>query len=173
MKRLVLSLLLAVVACQSAAPPPPPVDEATQGAIKQLTDAVTQQPNNLVYIYLLATYHARAHDAANTVKWLERLDELGWEHGVNKIDFRSIDNRAFRDAVARLEAREPRVNKARPAFTLTGQRDLVPEGIAYDPVDDVFYVSGIYRRKVLRVTVTAKPPTSWPKRRTGCSAASA
>ncbi|HYI10546.1 MAG TPA: SMP-30/gluconolactonase/LRE family protein [Thermoanaerobaculia bacterium] len=152
MKRLGLFALLVVLACQSVPPPPATVDEATQNAIKGLTDAIAQQPTHTPWIYLLASYHDRAHDHASVVKWLERLDELGWEHGVSPIDFRNTNTRAFRDIVSRLEKREPRVDKARPAFTLAGYRDLVPEGIAYDPVDDVFYVSGIYRRKVLRVT---------------------
>lgn len=153
MKRLSLLLLAGIIACQTVPPPPPaPVDEQTQGAIKALTDALAQQPSNLPYTYLLAMYHGRAHDDANVVRWLTRLDELGWEHGVNPIDFRNSDSPAFRAIVKKLDAREPRVNRAQVAFTLQGQRDLVPEGIAYDPVDDVFYVSGMYRRNVLRVT---------------------
>ena len=50
------------------------------------------------------------------------------------------------------EQREPKVRRASLEFPLTGHKDLVAEGIAYDGVDDVFYVSSIYRRKVLRVT---------------------
>lgn len=147
-----LSLLLLFLAGCTTAPPPRPVDEQTRTAIRQLTELIAQQSTNLPYIYILATYHARTGDAAEVVRWLTRLDELGWDRGVNPVDFRGIDSPAYRSIVARLEAREPRVNNARVAFRLSGQRDLVPEGIAYDPVDDVFYVSGIYRRKVLRVT---------------------
>jgi sugar lactone lactonase YvrE len=144
-------LLLSLAGCTTA-PPPRPVDEQTRNAIRQLTELIAAQSTNLPYIYVLATYHARAGDAGEVVRWLTRLDELGWDHGVSPVDFRGIDSPAYRSVVAKLEAREPRVNNARVAFTLPGQRDLVPEGIAYDPVDDVFYVSGIYRRKVLRVT---------------------
>lgn len=149
MKRLALLFVLAA-AC--ATPKPIVVDEQTRGAIKQLTDVIAQQPTNLPYIYILATYHDRAGETAEVVKWLARLDELGWQHGVSPLAFNNSRGSAFRNAVARLEAKEPRVNNAKVAFTLNGYRDLVPEGIAYDPVDDVFYVSGIYRRKVLRVT---------------------
>ncbi len=36
------------------------------------------------------------------------------------------------------------------SFTVP-QSDLIPEGIAYDPVDDAFYLSSTYRRKIVRV----------------------
>jgi sugar lactone lactonase YvrE len=151
MKRVALFLVLVLmVAC--ATQKPIAVDEQTRGAIKQLTDALRQQPTNMPWIYVLATYHDRAGETGEVVKWLARLDELGWQHGVSPLAFKNSRGSAFRNAVARLDAREPKVNNAKVAFTLKNQRDLVPEGIAYDPVDDVFYVSGIYRRKVLRVT---------------------
>lgn len=152
-RALVLSLLLSCACATTPAPEPRPPDEQTLGAIRQLTDAVAQQPANMPWIYVLATLHDRARQTEDVVRWLARLDELGWENGVNPVDFRnSAGARAFRDVAARLDARMPRVARARVAFTLAGQRDLVPEGIAYDPADDVFYVSGIHRRKVLRVT---------------------
>lgn len=155
MKRIAFFLVLTVAAaCATQQPivPAKAVDEQTRNAIKQLTDALRQQPTNMPWIYVLATYHDRAGETAEVVKWLGRLDELGWQHGVKGLDFRNSRGSAFRNAVARLNAREPRVSNAKVAFTLKNQRDLVPEGIAYDPVGDVFYVSGIYRRKVLRVT---------------------
>lgn len=149
MKKCVLLLVLAV-GC--ATQKPIAVDDQTRGAIKQLTELIAQQPTNLPYTYILATYHDRAGETAEVVKWLGRLDELGWQHGVSPFSFENSRGSAFRNAVAKLDAKEPHVNKARVAFTLKNYRDLVPEGIAYDPVDDVFYVSSIYRRKVLRVT---------------------
>jgi sugar lactone lactonase YvrE len=36
------------------------------------------------------------------------------------------------------------------AFTIA-EPDLIPEGIAYDPVDRAFFVSSTYRRKIVRV----------------------
>lgn len=146
------ALLLVFVLAACATRQPVAVDEQTRGAITQLTDAVAQQPDNMPYIYLLATYHDKAGETAEVVRWLGRLHELGWEHGVSPLAFKNSRGSAFRNAVAKLASREPDASRATVAFTLAGQRDLVPEGIAYDPVDDVFYVSGIHRRKVLRVT---------------------
>lgn len=154
MQRIAVLLLLALaVACASIpTDPPPPPDKATLGAIEALEGALAKNPGHVPYTYLLASYYDKANDAANVVKWLTRLEELGWEQGVAPWDFRNTKTRAFRMLAARLDAKQPRVQRATTAFTLAGQRDLVPEGIAYDPVDDVFYVSGIHRRNVLRVT---------------------
>jgi sugar lactone lactonase YvrE len=158
MKPLILLLSAVVLACTSASPPAAPqpiaapaVDEQTRHTISQLEAAVAQQPANQTYVYLLAMYYDRAHDADNVVKWLRRLDQLGWSHGVPAHDFRNTRSDAFREIVAKLEIREPSVRNARRAFTLSNQRDLIPEGITYDPRDDVFYLTSIYHRKVVRV----------------------
>ena len=142
-------LFLFLVACTTAAPPP--VDEQTRSVIAQLTEAVRQQPENTARIYVLATFHDQARQSDEVVRWLNRLDELHWDLGVNPIDFPNTKTQAFRDVVGRLDARLPRVSNARVAFTIAGHRDLVPEGITYDPTEDVFYLSSIKQKKVVRV----------------------
>ncbi|HET8775770.1 MAG TPA: SMP-30/gluconolactonase/LRE family protein [Thermoanaerobaculia bacterium] len=150
MRRALLLTIILGAACGTTAPPQ--IDEQTRGLIAQLTEALAQQPTNLPWIYILAQSHDRAHNPGEAARWLARLDELGWEQGVNPADFRNTGaDRAVHAAMAKLDARQPRVSQARVAFTIQGQRDLVPEGIAYDPVDDVFYLSSIHRRKVVRV----------------------
>lgn len=161
------ALLLVITSLACTASKPVAVDEQTRGAIKQLTDAIAQQPANMPYIYLLASYHDKAGETADVVRWLTRLDELGWQQGVSRIDFRNSRGSAFRNAAAELQSREPRVSRATTAFTIKGQRDLVPEGIAYDPVDDVFYLSGLYRRKVVRVTRDGRATDFIPEARDG------
>lgn len=148
MKRIALLLVALALACSTN---PIVVDEQTRGAIKQLTDAIAQQPANMPWIYVLATYHDKAGQTDQVVRWLTRLDELGWQHGVSPIAFKNSRGSTFRSIVAKLDVREPRVNNATVAFTIAGQRDLAPEGIGYDPIEDTFYVSGIHRRKVIRV----------------------
>lgn len=148
MKRATVLLLFATLSCTSSRPV---VDEATRNAIAQITEAVAQNPTHQPLIYILATYHDQARDSAGVVKWLRRLDELGWEHGVGEDGFRHTDTPEFRAIAAKLNAREPRVRRAQTVFTIAGRRDLIPEGIAFDPVEDVFYVTGIHRRNVLRV----------------------
>ncbi|HET7437488.1 MAG TPA: SMP-30/gluconolactonase/LRE family protein [Thermoanaerobaculia bacterium] len=47
-------------------------------------------------------------------------------------------------------AAEPPVANASAAFTVANSRDLIPEGIAYDAESDSFFISSIYRRKVVK-----------------------
>jgi sugar lactone lactonase YvrE len=148
MKRTAVLLFFATLCCTSSRPL---VDEAARTSIAQITQAVAQNPEHQPLIYILATYHDQARDSAGVVKWLTRLDELGWEHGVAPDGFRHTNTREFRAIAAKLNAREPRVRRAQSVFTIAGRRDLIPEGIAFDPVDEVFYVTGIHRRNVLRI----------------------
>jgi sugar lactone lactonase YvrE len=123
-----------------------------EAGIRQITQALTQQPDNAPLIYILATLHDRAGNANEVVYWFNILDQLGWDYGVSPHDFRkSTAANGYREIVDRLNAREPKVRNASVAFTIEGHRDLIPEGIAYDPVDDAFYLTSIYRRKVVRV----------------------
>jgi hypothetical protein len=45
----------------------------------------------------------------------------------------------------------PAVGQARLAF-VTEEKDLVPEGLAYDSRQDVFYLSSLNRRKIVKIT---------------------
>ena len=46
--------------------------------------------------------------------------------------------------------RAPRVI-SQPAFVVE-EKGLVPESVAYDPIDDTFYLSSVYKRKIVAVT---------------------
>ncbi|HSK10507.1 MAG TPA: SMP-30/gluconolactonase/LRE family protein [Vicinamibacterales bacterium] len=59
---------------------------------------------------------------------------------------------ALRDAVASL--RTP-VSSSQEAFRIA-ERDLIPEGIAYDPVEKCFYVGSIYRRTIVRLDASGQ-----------------
>lgn len=145
-----LPVLLLVLSCHTGTPPP--VDEATRATIAGLTEGLKQQPANMAWIYVLASFQDRAGNTAEVVRRLERLEELGWDQGINLHDFKnSRRSRSFRAVANRLAGRQPRVQRAEPAFTMHGQRDLQPEGTAWDPVDDVFYLSSLHHRKVVRV----------------------
>lgn len=147
MRRLVAVLLLLAAACATR----PPAASNYQPVIDQLRQAVDANPANGANVYTLASFLDRAGRTADAVRELERLDQLGWTLGLAAKDFRnSASSPAFRSVAARLTAREPQVSHATTAFTIH-EPDLIPEGIAYDPVDEAFYVGSIYHRKVVRV----------------------
>lgn len=45
--------------------------------------------------------------------------------------------------------------KAETAFVLE-ERDLIPEGIAYDPAEKAFYLSSIYKKKIVKIAPDGK-----------------
>ncbi|HEX2061295.1 MAG TPA: SMP-30/gluconolactonase/LRE family protein [Thermoanaerobaculia bacterium] len=147
MKRLTLILALALTF-----PLLGQTDAQLREAIQRLEQVVEQQPTNLPYVYILATYYDKAKDEEGVVRTLQKLLAAEWEYGLAKDGFRNSKSEAFRKVALSLHAREPKVNRAKTAFKIANRRDLIPEGIAYDPVDDVFYLSGLYHRNVVRVT---------------------
>ena len=46
-------------------------------------------------------------------------------------------------------------HKAEPAFVIS-EKDIIAEGMAYDPTEKAFYVSSIYKRKIIKLSSTGK-----------------
>jgi hypothetical protein len=61
------------------------------------------------------------------------------------------DDPRFLSLVAQIEKEDPPVVRSTTAL-LIRERDLLPEGIAYDPVGNTFYVSSINKQKILAVS---------------------
>ncbi len=157
MMRRVLFLAFLFTACATAPPEThQPADDETRTIIEQLRNAVAADPSDGARIYVLAQYLDRIGDTAESLKWLRELDRLGWTHGLNEHDFlRSRSSREYRAIAALLNAREPQVVRSTSAFVIP-QRDLIPEGIAWDRETGSFYVSSIHLRKIVTVTSDAK-----------------
>lgn len=157
MMRCALGVFLLLSACASV-PPVPTVaaDDDQRTAIATLRNAVGDDPTDGARIYVLAQYLDRTGDTAEALKWLGELDRIGWTHGVNDHDFlHAAGSSAYRAIAAKLDAREPHVVTSTRAFVIH-ERDLIPEGIAWDPVTGDFYVSSIHLRKVVRVSSDGK-----------------
>lgn len=133
MKRIVILVIL-LAACASR-----PVDPG----VARVRALIAQQPGNPAFHYMLARHYDRLKDTPNVVRSLTRLDAMGWELGVGPHHFgNSRSDERFQRAAEKLERREQAVQRATTAFTLSKERDVRSEGIAYDPVDDRFYFSG-------------------------------
>jgi hypothetical protein len=59
--------------------------------------------------------------------------------------------RAFTEMVDRAKTRFPAVALSRKAL-VTEEKDLIPEGLAWDSAREVFYLSSLHRRKIVQVT---------------------
>lgn len=172
MRLLVVAMLVA--ACGSKAPPSPPApkpaaDPAALAIIAQLDQALVARPTDGVLLLLRAAYGAEAGQTTEAVKFLERLDAIGWDVPFAPTDFKPLaGDPRFRELAARIAARSPRVKRSELAFTIAGP-DLIPEGIAVDVATGTFYVGSIRKRTIIAIDRGGKSRTFVPAQRDGLS----
>lgn len=113
--------------------------------------AAALRPGNPRLLYNLACAEARNGRAAEAAKLIEALVERKLDLGSE----RDEDFAAVRDLDAFAGVRKGLASLRRPvggstvAFRLP-QRDLLTEGIAYDPRSKAFFIGSVRRRKILR-----------------------
>lgn len=116
-----------------------------------IRERLKARPNDPTLHYYLAMAEFAEGDKPAGIEALEQVVKFG--HGflpVRDMGFASVwDDPAFQDVRARLEQKLPKVTAAREAFTLDKQ--LIPEGIAYDPATHSYFVGSIATAKIVRV----------------------
>jgi sugar lactone lactonase YvrE len=128
-------------------------DAKYEEAYRLFSEAVGREPSNWRYRYNLAfaaTKTKRFGEAAAALSWVVgRGIDLDTETVPDLAPLRAVPEYApVRRALGALsKMRGP--NPARPGFTLP-ERDLLTEGIAFDPATGDFFVSSVHRRKILR-----------------------
>jgi hypothetical protein len=104
-------------------------------------------------LYFLST--AKQH-LGETLEALKLLKEcLALREGFDPAGSPSLKvlkgSKEFDDLVASVHRDFPAVGQARLAF-ITEERNLVPEGLAYDANQNVFYLGSLNRRKIVKIT---------------------
>ena len=101
--------------------------------------------------------YARALAANNkleeALQTLQRVARMGGSPPAREDQALSIlkGHTEFDTVLKQFEQNRNAAGESNVAFRFSG-KDLIPEGIAFDPVEKVFYISSIYRRKILKVT---------------------
>src|SRR6478736_295541 len=105
----------------------------------------------------MALHYAKLGNYAKTLSTLqEALKDTPWLDPASEPDFKPISGcSSFKALVARIEKKYPVVSAAKPAFTIHAS-DLIPEGLAADPVDGSLYISSIYHRKIVKILPDGK-----------------
>jgi hypothetical protein len=109
-------------------------------------------PDRASVLYFLAETHAllsEPHEAIEKLKDCIAAKE-GFDPSGDPIfrglkfspDFQRLTNTAHKDF--------PEVSRAQLAFVLP-EKDVIPEGLAFDPDQDVFYLSSLHLKKILRI----------------------
>ncbi len=114
-------------------------------------------PDHLQNLYWLARAYALTGNKPEAMALLNKMVDKGVFMDIfENPDFASIRGTAEFDA---LRARAARlmvpIGSSTPAFTVP-EKELMPEGIAYDPVTETFYLGSIYKSKVLSISKDGK-----------------
>jgi hypothetical protein len=132
--------------------PQQPDAEGARRSIAVIEEALKQRPDDATLYFYLARFQAELGDKAASVAALEKVAALGDGFlPARELGFAPVwDDPKFQDVRARLEAKLPRLDYAPNAFELE-DRELVPEGIAYDAPSRAFFMGSVAKGKILRL----------------------
>jgi sugar lactone lactonase YvrE len=108
-------------------------------------------PDDPALLFELGFRHARAGDSAAALSLLERVaaQRTGIDPEGSYDRLREMP--AYRALLSRIRRDFPPVTASTVAFTIP-ERDLIPEGIAYDPASGRFFIGSIQKRKIVAVS---------------------
>ena len=116
-----------------------------------IRERLKTRPNDPTLYYYLALAEFTEGDKPGGLEALERIVSLG--NGLlplRGIGFDQVwDDPEFQRIRGLLERKLPKVTSAKEAFRL--DKNLIPEGIAYDPQSRSYFVGSIAERKIVRI----------------------
>jgi len=126
--------------------------ERRAAAIAAAEARLASAPEDAALLFEVGWLRARAGERAAALALLERVVAKRTGIDPEGTPFDSLgDDPAYRDLLARIRRENPPVTDGVPAFTIA-ERDLIPEGIAYDPESHRFFVGSIHKRKIVVVS---------------------
>jgi len=160
MKFLFCCCALIVLSLASAQPSPcnrSTGKELSQAAQRQFASFLASGGEPAAVRFDEALSYAKLGNYAKALSTLEEaLKDTPWLDPASEADFKPIAGcSSFKALVARIEKRYPVVAAAKPALTIHAT-DLIPEGLAADPVDGSLYMSSIYHRKIVKIAPDGK-----------------
>jgi hypothetical protein len=121
-------------------------------AMAPLTRLLAVAPDHPGLLFSLARARARRRDRAGALAALEKAAAMGFaldapgDPPIRTIA--SADRARFERVFARIRENRRPVPAARERFTIA-ERDLIPEGVAWDETSRRLFVSSLYKRKVV------------------------
>ncbi len=129
-------------------------------AIENFKKAAEIIPDHPTLLYNLACMYALAGRSDDALTSLGRVAEMGVVMPAEKDgDLDSIkDTPGFKLILKQFEASMAPVVRSSTAFTIP-EKGLITEGLAYDPVNETFFVSSVHKRKILAVSRSGETKT--------------
>jgi hypothetical protein len=118
--------------------------------LENMKMAAELRPNHPRLMYNLAVAYALTNHQSEALLWLDKMAEMGLVFPAGKDDdFASIRSLpAFQLTLKRIEHNKAPVGAGVPDLTLH-EKGFIPEGIAYDPLTETFYLGSVYKRKIV------------------------
>jgi sugar lactone lactonase YvrE len=131
--------------------------------LRHAREAERLRPTHGGVLSALASAYALAGDTTGAFTTLRRYAALGYTADLKAdADLASLRGHPTFDSLGRtLAANAAPLVRSHPAFTLA-ERDLLTEGIAYDPSTRTFLVGSVHRGKILRVDTGGRTTTFAP-----------
>lgn len=124
-----------------------------------MSKIVELEPQKYRHYYNLACACALNGDVRNTVKILGVLLNEGYDPAIlaeTDSDFDRIRSAIpFQEIISRIKEKTQPLNNSSIALSIP-EKDLIPEGIAYDPVDEAFYLGSVQKCKIIKIDKHAK-----------------
>ncbi|MFC1726617.1 hypothetical protein ACFL4T_13420 [candidate division KSB1 bacterium] len=135
-----------------------------KASLKFCNEALKAVPNHPVHYYLSARLNEQLGNNDLAFKQLKKATKLGYStkmlfheiHQLNDTAFIALrDKEAFKEIIEIMKESEKPVHKSQIAFTIS-DKELNPEGIAYDPVEKMFYLGSLNNHKIIKVDPIGK-----------------
>ncbi|MFZ0583844.1 MAG: hypothetical protein WAN72_07005 [Candidatus Acidiferrales bacterium] len=131
------------------------IPPATAEEMRSLEKILASQPNEPAALFNLASDYATIGENTKAIDLLEKMAEahtgLDPKGGTDRAFKNISSDPRFVALVTRIEKENPPIVRSATAFVV-GERDLAPEGIAYDPVSHNFYMSSLSKHKIVCVS---------------------
>jgi len=147
------ALFFLVILAGSVSFPQEPDDDADLRKQLSLAQSLLgKTTDRAAVLYFIAQTHALLHEPHEALANLKDciLAKEGFDPSGDAIFAGLKTSPDFQHLVEQVHKDFPEATRARLAFT-TVEKDLVPEGLAYDPSQDVFYLSSLHRKKIVRI----------------------
>ncbi|HYL84958.1 MAG TPA: SMP-30/gluconolactonase/LRE family protein [Candidatus Angelobacter sp.] len=119
-------------------------------------------------LYLLSTAKQHLGETREALSLLKECLALreGFDPSGDAAFFGLKSTKEFEDLVAPVHRDFPAVAQARLDF-VTEEKDLIPEGLAYDEKHDLFYLSSLNRKKIVKINAEGRVSDFVPSDRYG------
>jgi hypothetical protein len=121
-------------------------------ALANLNKALELIPDHPTLFYNIAAISTLQGKTTEALASLSKIADMGIALRPEKdADFDAIkETPEFKAILKRFEQNRTPVVKSTTAFTIH-EKGLITEGIAYDPVDESFFISSVHKRKILSI----------------------